>query len=155
MQFRFEGAMTRLLARRQRLIEDGEGAVDLAGAGFGFGQGNLDEPVEALGVPIAQKFGAVAHFIKPAAGRAAPSARQPLEKNPIRPPMRQIMFSHEPRQFEGVGRNAREIAAHQFEQGRVLLPVCARGDMGEARAPRLGVADERNRALRCRPAATM
>ena len=61
--------------------------------------------------------------------------------------MRQFVLSHEPPKFEGVRRDAREVAAHHFEQGRVLFPVCERGDMGEARAPRLGVADERYRAL--------
>ena len=42
MQFRFEGTMTEPLARRQGFVEDRKGAVDIAGAGFGFGKHNLD-----------------------------------------------------------------------------------------------------------------
>ena len=42
MQFRFERAMAGPLGRRQRFVEDGEGAVDVACAGFGFGKRNLE-----------------------------------------------------------------------------------------------------------------
>ena len=71
MQLGFECAMTDPLARRQRLLVGGESTVDLAGAGFG--QGNLDEPVEAMGVPIAQKFGAATLFLR---GGCRPNLRR-------------------------------------------------------------------------------
>ena len=46
MQFRVERAMANPFGGRQRFVEDRERAVDIAGARFGFGQCDLDEPVE-------------------------------------------------------------------------------------------------------------
>lgn len=55
MKFRFEGAMTSPFARRQRLIEDRDRTVDVACVGFGFGNRNLDKPVEVQNVLLAQE----------------------------------------------------------------------------------------------------
>ena len=38
MQLRFERAMSYPFARRQRFVDDGEGAFDIARKGFGFGE---------------------------------------------------------------------------------------------------------------------
>jgi hypothetical protein len=46
MQLRFERAMTGPLGRRQRFVEDRDGAVDTAGAHFGVSERNPDKPVE-------------------------------------------------------------------------------------------------------------
>ena len=56
------------------------------------------------------------------------------------------MFVREPREFESVWRGARFVTTHQFEQGRVQVPVCVRADMREASDPRLGVFKQGNRA---------
>jgi hypothetical protein len=48
-------------------------------------------------------------------------------------------------EFIGVECHARKVASHQFEHGHMQFPMCARADMGEAGAPRLGVADQGNR----------
>jgi hypothetical protein len=53
MQFRFEGAMTGPFARRQRLVEDREGAVDVANVGFGFGKRNLQQSIKQQNVLLA------------------------------------------------------------------------------------------------------
>ena len=67
MQFGFERAMAGPLGRRQRFVEDRDGAIDVAGAGFGFGKRNLDEPVEEQDVLLAQKFDAATHVLEPVA----------------------------------------------------------------------------------------
>ena len=56
------------------------------------------------------------------------------------------MLTRESDEFIGVQRHARKIASHQFEHGHMQFPMCARADMGEAIAPRLGFGDEGNRA---------
>jgi hypothetical protein len=45
MQFRFERAMARAVERRQRFVEDGDGAIGIARLGFSLGQrwGELSE----------------------------------------------------------------------------------------------------------------
>jgi hypothetical protein len=53
MQFRFERAMTDTLACRQGFVEDREGAVDIASAGFRRGKSNLDKPVEVQNILFA------------------------------------------------------------------------------------------------------
>ena len=66
MQFRLERAMTDALARRQRLVEDRDSAVGVACVRFGFGQRNLQEPVEQQDVLFAQQLDAAAHVLEPA-----------------------------------------------------------------------------------------
>jgi hypothetical protein len=46
VQFRFERAMAGPFGRRQRFVEDREGAVDISCTVFGLGQSNLQQPVE-------------------------------------------------------------------------------------------------------------
>ena len=46
MQFRFKCANACAVARRQRFIEDGDGAVGIARPRFGIGQRNLYETVK-------------------------------------------------------------------------------------------------------------
>ena len=41
MQFRFERAIAQAVRRRQRFVEDGDGAVGIARPGFGLGQRDL------------------------------------------------------------------------------------------------------------------
>ncbi len=147
MQLRFERAMSDPLARRQRFVEDGEGAVDIAGTGFGFGESNLNEPVEDQYVLLAQKFDAATHGVEPAAGCAALGARQALEKDPERSPNRQIVLTREAGGFGGIRCGAREVAPHQLEHGRAPFPERAGTDVGEARDPRRSIAAEGNRAL--------
>ena len=57
------------------------------------------------------------------------------------------MLAREADEFEGVRRDARVVATHQFEHGRVHSSRRERADMGEARDPRLHAVDERNRAI--------
>ena len=71
--------------------------------------------------------------------RARRSEHSPSHRKKSRTPLATsaVMLTRESGEFDGVRRGAREVAAHQFEQGRMAFPVCARADMGEARDPRL------------------
>ena len=88
VQFRVECAMPGPFGRRQRFAEDGEGSVHVARTGFGFGEGNLDEPVPDQFVLLAHEFSAAPHALEPAGWRAAFSIRQALEKNRVVAPSR-------------------------------------------------------------------
>jgi hypothetical protein len=55
------------------------------------------------------------------------------------------VLARELREFSGVPRGAREVAAHQIEPGRNIYPIRARRNMRELRDPGLGAANERNR----------
>jgi hypothetical protein len=85
-QLRVECAVFGPFGGRERLIEDGEGAIGVARTGFRPGKRNLDQPVEVHDLLFAQHFDAATHALKPAAGRTALSARHALEKDPIRSP---------------------------------------------------------------------
>ena len=143
MQFCIEGALASPIRRRQRVVEDGNSAVDIVGASFGFCEGNLDESVEHQGILVAQKLDPVTHALEPTFLRAG----QTFEKNPIRSPLRQIVFTRESSEFNGVRCGTREVPAHQFEHCREHCPKCARADIGETRDPRLSTANVRNRAF--------
>ena len=82
MQLGVERAMADPFARRQRFVEDGERAVDVARAGFGLGKRNLDEPVVDQNVLLAQKFGAAAHVLEPAAGAPLSACAKPSRNIP-------------------------------------------------------------------------
>ena len=94
---------------RQRLVEDGEGAVGIAGAGFGFGERNLDEPVNDQNLLIAQQSRAATHVFEPVLGcarfRFSPI---PPKKRGERPVQGEIMLARQPNEFGGVRRGARE-----------------------------------------------
>ncbi len=137
--------MTGAFGRRQRFVENGEGAIGSARPRLGLGQGDLQEPVEHRNVLIAQELGAAAHLLESAARRAALSPRQALEKDPVHPPEGQIMLTREPGEFDSVRRGPREVAAQEFEHGRVRLRVCVRADVRNACDPRLGVANDGGR----------
>jgi hypothetical protein len=85
--------MTNALGRRQRFVEDREGAVDIARAGFGLGESDLSESVEDQNVLFAQKFDAAAHVVEPAVKRAGFSSRSALKEDPGRSPQRQAMLA--------------------------------------------------------------
>ena len=134
----------------------GEGAVDVAGAGFGFGKRNLEEPVED------QRRSARAEVRRrdawPRARRRPCRFEQlakPSRKTPNARHNGQIVLTRESGEFDGVQRGAREVAAHEFEHGRVRFSrvrACRHG-RGLRSAPR-----RRRRGkprARCRPAATM
>jgi hypothetical protein len=57
MQFGVERAMPGPFGRRQRFAEDSEGSVHVARTGFGFGEGNLDEPVPDQGLSTRRSCG--------------------------------------------------------------------------------------------------
>ena len=103
MQFRFERAMAGPLTRRQRFIEDGDGAVSIARPRLGFSQRNLDQSVVDHNVLFAQEFGAAEHVLEPAAGRATLRPRQAIEKDSDR---RLIVIARESGEFDGVQRGA-------------------------------------------------
>jgi hypothetical protein len=147
MKFRFEGAMTSPFARRQRLIEDRDRTVDVACVGFGFGNRNLDKPVEVQNVLLAQEVGAATHVGDPADEFAAFHLRHALENDPKRSPQRQIVFARKSSEFDGVSRCPREVAAHQFDQGDNAMSRSARADVRVTRDPRLSVTNEGNCAL--------
>ena len=71
VQFGVERAMTDPFGRRERFVENCEGAVEVACMGFGFSQSNLDEPVEGQNVLFAQEVYAATHLFEPAAWRNA------------------------------------------------------------------------------------
>ncbi len=73
--------------------------------------------------------------------------RPTLEKHADRAPHGQHLFAREAGEFEGVRRDARLIAAHQFEYGRVYSSNRERADMGEVRDPHLHAINERDRAI--------
>jgi hypothetical protein len=85
MELRFERAILGSLACRHRFVNDGDRAVNIAGAGFGFGERNLDEPVEGQSVLIAPKLDAAAHVLDPQAKRAGCQG-QAVKKDPDRAP---------------------------------------------------------------------
>ena len=95
MQFRFERAVARAFYRRQRFIEDGDGAAWIAGPGLGLGQRNFQEPVEYEHVLRAQVFDAAAHVLDPSVGRSTLSRRPTLEKHPKRAVHGQLMLTGE------------------------------------------------------------
>ena len=102
VQLGFEGAMTSPFGRRQRVVEDGDSAVDIVGASFRFGEGNLDQPIEHHNILIAQELGAATHVLEPVYRLAGLSPRRALEEHPERPPHRQIMLTRDSRKFDGV-----------------------------------------------------
>ena len=119
MQFRFERAVAEAIGRRQRFVEDRNGAIAIARPRFGLGQRDLEEPVEIQEVLLAQALDAAAHVAEPLAKRAAFSRRQAFEKRPVRSPQRQIMLTRETGGLRTVLRGARPVASHQFEHRRV------------------------------------
>ena len=129
MQFRFERAIARAFYRRQRFIEDGDGAAWIAGPGLGLGQRNFQEPVEYEHVLRAQVFDAAAHVLDPSVGRSTLSRRPTLEKRPKRAVHGQLMLTGESGEFDRVLRGARMVGAHQFEHGRVHSSHRERADV--------------------------
>jgi hypothetical protein len=80
MQFCFERAVAGAVARRQRFIEDCNGAVWIARPGLRLGQRNLEQSVELEDVLFAQEIDAATHVLEPATWRAVRSGRPTLEK---------------------------------------------------------------------------
>ncbi len=119
MQVRFERAVAEAIGRRQRFVEDRNGAIAIARPGFGLGQSDLEEPVEIQEALLAQALGAAAHVAEPLAKRATFSRRQAFEKRPVRSPQRQIMLTRETGGLGTVLSGARPVASHQFEHRRV------------------------------------
>ena len=159
MQFRFEGTMTDPLARRQGLVEGREGAVDIAGARFGFGKHNLDQPVGEQGVLLAQKF-------DPATCSRAPRRRRRPRRPPIArvaPPLdREVVESDRPfddrRQLPAANLVRRKAGQalerdrnidERREQGGLLL---AKLDLGQDRLE-LGEASLRRNVRSAEPSA--
>ena len=132
MQLRFERAMSDPLARQQRFVEDGDGAFDIAGKGFGFSESDLNKPIEDQWVLFAQEFDAATHGVAPAAGWAAFGVRQPLKKDPERSPNRQIVLAarggrvrrRSAQRARGRRASVSNMAALQFPYARV--PTWAR-----------------------------
>jgi hypothetical protein len=147
MQLRFERAVACAAGRRQRFVEDGDGAIGIARPRFDLGQRDLQEPVEQQNVLFAQQFDAAAHVLEPATERAARSGHPTLEKHAVRAKQGQVMLAREAGEFEGVRRGARCVATHQFEQSRLQSSNRERDDMGEVHDPRLHAVDKRNRAI--------
>ena len=77
-----------------------------------------------------QESGAPTHFIESYSDRAAFRRRQTLKKGPVGPPEWQIVLTREPGEFDDVRPGAREVAADEFEHGRVAIfpyacvPIC-------------------------------
>ena len=147
MQLRFERAIADAVGRRQRLVEDRDGAAWIARAGLSLSQRDLQEPVENQDVLFAKLLDAAAHVQEVGADRAALSGRPALEKYAEGAKQGQVMLACEPGEFESIRRGAGLVATHQFEQGRVHSSKRERADMGEVRDPRLHAVDERNRAI--------
>ena len=60
-QLRFERAIADPVDRRERFVQDRNGAIGVARLGFSLGQCDLDDPVEDQSVLLAQALGAAAH----------------------------------------------------------------------------------------------
>ena len=99
MQFRFERAIAEAIHGRQRFVEDRDGAVGIASPRFGFGQRNLQKPVEPQNVLFAQLIDAAAHVLKPIGGPAAVRSRPTLQKHAKGAPQVQIVLVREADQF--------------------------------------------------------
>ena len=134
------------LARRQRFVEDREGAIDVACPGFGSGERDLHETVVAHNILFAQKRDPPPRNLEPAAGCLARADHPPFEENAPRMKQLQLVLSRCSRKVDSVRRCTREVAAHEFEHGGVQSPECSRPDMLKARESRLGAVDDRNRA---------
>jgi hypothetical protein len=117
MKLRFERAMAGPFGRRQRFVEDRDGAVGIARSGFRFSQRNLQQSVERQNILLAPQFDAAAHLLEPAAGPSAPGRREALKKNRSRSPRRQIMLARESGEFEDARRGAPEVAASRSRMG--------------------------------------
>jgi hypothetical protein len=74
----FKGAEAHAFGRRQRFVEDGEGARRIAGPGFGLSQRNFEQPVEHQNVLLAKLLDAAAHVIEGVGGGAARRSRPAL-----------------------------------------------------------------------------
>jgi hypothetical protein len=85
---------------------------------------------------LAQKFDAATHVGEPADEFAAFRLRHALEKDPKRSPHRQIMLARKSGEFNGVSRQARDVAAHQANQSQMTFAVRARADVRVVRALR-------------------
>jgi hypothetical protein len=147
MQFRFERATPGAVGRRQHFVEDRKGALGVARPKYGFGQRDFQKPFKYGGVLNAQKFDAAAHAREPFARRAAFGPRPTVEKHPERAPQRKILLTRDALEFNDVRRGAREAAPHQFEHGRVHMPVGARRDVRHSAESPLSAANKRNRAF--------
>ena len=81
MQFGFERAIADAFGRRQRFVEDREGAVEIARRGFGLSQRNLQQPVEQQNVLFAQAGRRRGACPRARGEGAALSGRPTLEKH--------------------------------------------------------------------------
>ena len=64
MQLRLERSISSALNRRQRLVERRDGAFKIARPRFGFGLGDLDQPVKNQDTLHTEAFSAAAHALK-------------------------------------------------------------------------------------------
>ena len=154
VQFGVERAVTDPFGHRESFVQSGDRARRVARPRFSLGKRCLPQSVEDADVLLAQKFDAATHVIEPSFRRAAFGHRRAAEKDPGRSPKGQIVLTRESGEFIGVQCGARHVASHHREQGNARSPECARADMGEARDPRLSVADREKRRARSRPVAT-
>ena len=147
MQFGFEGAVANSIDGRQRLVDDRKGALEIAGPGFGLGQGDLDEPVEnqafcsrRLSAP--RRMPSRPSASAPLSAVAQPPKNSPKARNKRRSCSRTIRASSaalvSAREWSP-RINLKRRRMHCFESERV--------GMREARDPRLHALDERNRAI--------
>ena len=86
MQLCFERAISEAIARRQRFVEDGDGAVEIAGLGLGLGDFNLEQPIEKHTLLFAQEIDAATHVLEPGTLVAALRFRPTFEKYAKRAP---------------------------------------------------------------------
>ena len=147
MQFCFEPAIAGAVARRQRFVEDGDGMVGIARLRLGLSQRNLEKAVEHQNVLFAQEIDAATHVLEPAAWRAVRSGRPTLEKRGKRSKHSQVMLTREPGEFESALRGPYAVAAHQFEQRRMLSSKRERAGMRNGGELRLSAFEKGHRAL--------
>jgi hypothetical protein len=113
MHFRFECTMSGPIARHERFVEQGDGAVDIARAGFRVGKDSLEEPIEDHDALLAQKVDAPAHLMEHADRRVSFSRSRSVQEDPKRPPGRQIVLARKSAGFNGIQCSARGVAARQ------------------------------------------
>src|SRR3984957_4232345 len=96
MQFRFERAITGAVARRQRFVEDHNGAARIARCSFSLGQRNLQESIVQQNVLFAQEVDTATHVFETPVTRPARSGRPTLEKYGECSIEGQVMLTREP-----------------------------------------------------------
>src|SRR5262249_38107811 len=121
VKLRLESAMSCPLARRERFVEDDDGAAWVAGLGLGPREGNLCETVKNQDVLRAQAVDATAHAIEPAE-QVALDPRPPIEKHSEGAELGEVVRAGNSSELQGICLPPHRAAEQQRELRRKHLP---------------------------------